>query len=395
MNSLLALALVACSAAPNPRRSDTPSPWQPKADEHTSAATTSPAANAAADSPSSAGATNVSSDASSAPATESNTSTTASTKPDPASRTPESSTNAATAPQNTPAGSAPAQNPAPASNAPSSPPPARAPATGVAIATVAGEPLDVRELVAQWVHHKSADALDELDHLVLTRLVRAEAGRLGIEIAPDVAQKAYEASVAQLEKEVQKRRPGIALDAWIDQVLGLDPYVYRERMRAESLQQLLAERTTRTFLLQSEHAQLRLIVLRTEAEMKDAQAALAKGEAFEEVAKRLSADPSSKNGGRVPPVVRADTPVARLAFQTEVGQVSEPLYNEGAWLIAKVEARPKPIEGNWSRIKAQVEASLAERGIEELEFTQWRSAMLRRYQVDISPFLKLAGQPAR
>lgn len=263
------------------------------------------------------------------------------------------------------------------------------------IASVAGEALDVRELVAQWVHHKSADALDELDHLVLTRLVRAEAARLGLELPPESAQKAYEAAVAQLEKEIQKRRPGLALDAWVDQVLGLDPLVYRERMRSEALQQLLAERTTRAYILQSEHAELRLIVLRSEAEVKDAQAALAKGEAFEEVAKRLSADPSSKDGGRVPPVIRADTPVARLAFQTAVGGVSEPLYNEGAWLIAKVEARPAPIEGNWSKIREAVEASLAARGIEELEFTQWRASMLRRYQVDISPFLRLAGQPVR
>ncbi len=353
MNAVLALALVACSAAPNPRRPASPSPWTPPAESASSAPASQPSPAPAPPAP--AGASDP--------------------VPAPASSGAPAQDRGATAP------SAPAR-------------PGAAPA-GVPIANVAGEALDIRELVAQWVHHKSADALDELDHLVLTRLVRAEAARLGVELPPESAQKAYEAAVAQMEKEIQKRRPGLALDAWVDQVLGLDPLVYRERMRSEALQQLLAERTTRAYILQSEHAELRLIVLRSEAEVKDAQAALAKGEAFEEVAKRLSADPSSKEGGRVPPVIRADTPVARLAFQTAVGGVSEPLYNEGAWLIAKVEARPAPIEGNWSKIRETVEASLAARGIEELEFTQWRASMLRRYQVDISPFLRLAGQPVR
>ena len=266
---------------------------------------------------------------------------------------------------------------------------------GLPVAIVAGKPVDVRELLAQWVHHKSAEALDELDHIVLTRLVAAEAARLGVEVSAELQKSTYEAAVAETEKEIQKRRPGVGLDAWVDQVLGLDPLAYRERMRADALNQLLAERVTRAFLLQSEHAIVRVIVVKSEADVRAVQEALGKGEAFEEVAKRFSVDGSSKEGGRVPPVVRSDTAMGKLAFETPVGKVSEPRYNQGAWLIAKVEARPEPKQGTWRELGPAVEADLKARGIEELEFSQWRSAMLRRYQVDISPFLNLSGQPVR
>ena len=146
-------------------------------------------------------------------------------------------------------------------------------------------------------------------------------------------------------------------------MLGLDPYTYRERVRADALNQVLAERVTRAFLLQSEHAVVRVIVVKKEGEVKEAQEALAKGEAFEEVAKRLSSDASSKSGGRVPPVVRSDTAMSKIAFDTPVGGVSEPRYNQGAWLIAKVVARPKPLEGGWRELGPAVEASLAGAGI--------------------------------
>jgi len=338
------LASLSCAAAPNPRIPGDPAPWQPSAPPQPAAT----AGGAAKDA-----------NASAVPA----------------------------GPASTPA--APGTSPVAASAAPANP------TSGLAIAMVAGKPVDAADLIAQWVHHKSNDALQELDHLVLTRLVGAEAQRLGVVVAKEAAEASYAAAIAAMEKEIEKRRPGIKIDAWIDQVLGLDPYVYRERLREDALDQLVAERVTRAWVLTTEHAELRLIVVKSEAELKGVQEALSKGEDFAAVARRFSSDPSAKDGGTVPPVMRADTPMGRLAFTTPIGAVSDPLYNQGAWLIAKVDARPKPIDGLWPQIGAAVEASLTQKKIEELEFSQWRSAMLQRYQVDITPFLRLAGQPVR
>lgn len=386
------LALAACGAAPNPRPVSEPIAWTPKpAAESTNPALNAASASNAGGAPSATG----TSANSGAPSNGATTTPSAPVKPAPSAgvgANANAATNSNTAPNASSNGSAPAgatqgSNPANAA--------APAPNGTLAVAVVAGKPVDVRDLMAQWVHHKSAEALDELDHLVLTRLVSAEAARLGVEIAPELQKSTYEAAVAETEKEIQKRRPGVTLDAWVDQVLGLDPLSYREQMRADALNQLLAERVTRAFLLQSEHAVVRVIVVKSEGDVRAVQDALAKGEAFEDVAKRLSVDGSAKEGGRVPPVVRSDTAMSKLAFETPVGQVSEPRYNQGAWLLAKVEARPEPIQGTWRELAPRVEADLKARGIEELEFSQWRSAMLRRYQVDITPFLKLSGQPVR
>ena len=59
------------------------------------------------------------------------------------------------------------------------------------------------------------------------------------------------------------------------------------------------------------------------------------------------------------------------------------------------DARPAPVEGDWRAVGGRVEASLAGRGIEDPEYWQWKTAMLARYEVDMTPFLELVGQVAR
>ncbi len=60
-----------------------------------------------------------------------------------------------------------------------------------------------------------------------------------------------------------------------------------------------------------------------------------------------------------------------------------------------MDARPEPIEGDWRAIGAQVERSLEERPVQELEFVDWEEAMFTRYEVDTTPFLELIGAPMR
>ena len=59
--------------------------------------------------------------------------------------------------------------------------------------------------------------------------------------------------------------------------------------------------------------------------------------------------------------------------------------------IMKVEAAPKAFEGRWPEVSERVEQSLAERSVEDPEFWQWKDAMFRRHEIDISAFLRLAG----
>jgi hypothetical protein len=93
--------------------------------------------------------------------------------------------------------------------------------------------------------------------------------------------------------------------------------------------------------------------------------------------------------------VRGGTPIASVAFATDVGKVGGPISEQGKFLFVKVDKRGLPVEGLWDKLGPQVEASLGEQGVDELELEQWRRAMRDRYEIDLSPFLKMAGENPR
>ena len=308
--------------------------------------------------------------------------------------------------ENTPAGAAKAGVPQPAPAEPQKPaaqpaaqPATQAPAAGpLVIARVAGEAIDVNELIQLAMHRDSGYLFQMVNRLVANRLVGLESKRLGITPDEAAVETLYKEAVAKMETELQKKKEyaGITLDKFVDSVLGLDPLRYREAMREDARRGWFAERCVRSFVLQSEHANVRVIALRSEDELKQAQADLAGGMAFEEVAKKRSADSvSAKDGGRIPPVIKGDSPMGKLAFSTAIGAIGGPDYQQGAWLLVKVDSRPKPLEGGWKEIAAEVEKSVAAEAIDDIEYKQWEATMQKRYQIDLTPILRLSGEPLR
>ncbi|MBK7641748.1 MAG: peptidylprolyl isomerase [Planctomycetes bacterium] len=265
----------------------------------------------------------------------------------------------------------------------------------VVIARVAGESIDVSELLKQWMHRDPADVFQQVNRLVANRLVGLESARLAL--VPDEAQieQRYKEAVDDIEKAIQKKYEGVQLDKFVDSVLGLDPLKYRETIRSDARRGWFAERCVRAFVLQSEHANVRLIAVKSEDDLKQCQAELAAGTAFEEVAKKHSMDSSAKEGGRIAPVVKGESPMGKLAFNTPIGEVGGPQYEQGAWLLVKIDSRPKPLEGDWKTVGAEIEKSLAGNQIDDIEYKQWETAMQKRYQIDLSPILRLVGEPLR
>jgi len=283
-----------------------------------------------------------------------------------------------------------------AQGAQQAPPPASAtntPAGPMVLARVAGEAIDVTELLKQWMHRDSFDLFQQINRLIASRLVGLEAARLGIVPDEAAAEQRYKAAVDDIEKNIQKKSPGVTIDKFVDSVLGLDPLKYREVVRQDARRGWLAERCVRSFVLQSEHANVRLIAVKSEDELKQAQAELAAGTAFEEVAKKRSLDSSKDAGGRIAPVIKGDSPMGKLAFTTAVGAIGGPEYQQGAWLLIRVDSRPKPLEGGWKEIAAEVEKDLAASAIDDIEYKQWESAMQKRYQIDLTPILRICGEP--
>ena len=301
----------------------------------------------------------------------------------------------------------PGKGPAPAAATPqadkSAPPakPAEAPAAQGAgeravLGWVAGEPLEAGELIVEWGDASSRELFLVLDKLVATRLALAEASRLGIRLAPEAVEERFarerERLAAEVVKKQQKTGKTRTLEEFISRELGFDPARYLERLRRSTIRQMLAERAVRAASLASETVALRLIVVASTEQLKKVQEALAAGRDFGAVATELSVDDSRTEGGLVP-FVTADerSPLARLAFQTKVGDVAGPLpIGDHQFMIQLVERRA-PLAGDWSAIEASVMASLAQHPVSDAEFLHWKITMEDRYPIDMGPLMELIG----
>jgi parvulin-like peptidyl-prolyl isomerase len=278
------------------------------------------------------------------------------------------------------------------------PQPAAAPASSELraadpVATVAGEPLTSGDLLARLMHRESRLVFDTVDRLVSARLALAESQRLGILLDPRQVDEALAAAQAQLEQAIGLT--GADLDRWLVEARGLEPTRYFAVLRDEVIEELLAERAMRAWTLASERCELSVILTRDEATAQALRGRLDAGEDFAELARAHSTDPSGEDGGRLPPIVRNElSPLASVAFRTEVGALAGPLQEGEDWLLLRIDARPEPLVGPWDVIGPAVEADLARTAVQDPEYWQWRAAMGRRYMVDLAPLLELTGESA-
>jgi len=259
------------------------------------------------------------------------------------------------------------------------------------VALVAGQPVLVSELLSAWVHRESPTVRTYVEELILSRLVLLEAVRLGIELPESALHEALADTQRRMELDVKQTGGFSGVEDYVRRRLGLDPERYLAEVREQTAIDLLASRVVRAWLLGSERAELRVIVIATREEAEAAQAAIEGGEDFAAVAERTGVGARDGSGGRVPPVVRGPTALARLAFATPVGEVGGPMLEGERWLILRVDARPPRLVGSWEEIGPQVEASLAQRDIEDPEYWQWKAHILESHEVDMRPLLELLG----
>jgi|GEM_PF-1580697 len=277
----------------------------------------------------------------------------------------------------------------------SSVPPAEPVAVEPVVARVGEDEVRVSELLSAWMLADSVGLRDMLENLVTTRLVAGEAERLGITISDELLAGEFTRALTELENGLQRQQPGMRLDEWIAGSLGLDPARYRAGIQEDVRRRLLAERVVRRFVLAQDWADVRVLVAETLEEAETAKERIAAGEPFARVAGELSIDPSGKNGGRIPPVVRNQSALSRLAYSTEVGQVGGPVEEAERWMLLEPLQFHAPLEGDWSAQQAAVEASLEERPVAEPEYWLWKIEMGERHPADFEPFFELIDGAAR
>ena len=260
----------------------------------------------------------------------------------------------------------------------------------LAIARVGGRDILLTDLVSKWILRDPDGVRAILDDLVLSRIVTMESGALGIELPPGAIDKVVrERTEALAERAKKAGAPDIA--TYVKARLGKTPESFQEELVNEAAVDLLAPRCVRAWLLATERRNFRVIAVETDDAARSVQQRLDAGEDFGEIARDVSTDASKSEGGRMPPVVRGDQALARTAFAAELGTVTGPIEDGQGFVFMQVEAEPKVIEGPWSDVAERVEQSLLELPVEDPEFWQWKDAMFRRHEIDISAFLRLAG----
>ncbi len=259
---------------------------------------------------------------------------------------------------------------------------------GAILGSVGGRAIGVGALFFKLAMREPGLLRGLLDDVVLARILVLEAGALGLEPPAEAVQRRVNGRLKTAEE--QARRAGAPnLDVFLRAGVGLEPETYLRVINEDAATDSLAPLCVRAWLLASDRREARAIVVEGQSAADVVMARLARGEAFDSVARELSIDASKEDGGRIPPLVRAESSMARMAFATEVGSWAGPVRERDTLMFLKVEAKPAILQGTWAEVGSAVEASLEERPVEDPEFWQWKEAMTRRYDVDIQPFLDL------
>ena len=112
---------------------------------------------------------------------------------------------------------------------------------------------------------------------------------------------------------------------------------------------------------QPEQADVRHILVKTEQEAKDIKKQLDAGAKFEELAKKYSQDPGSKdNGGLYKDVVPGKMVAAfdKATFSLPIGQVSDPVKTDFGYHIIRVDARRPAKIKSLDEVKPQLEQAI-------------------------------------
>lgn len=257
---------------------------------------------------------------------------------------------------------------------------------------VAGAPLTATDLVLEWHGVASQEVFLVLEKLISTRLVLAEAQRLGIKLTPEEVELRFTQERARFAKQVAETDPEVSVENYIRSSFGMQPTTYFSRLRTSTIRQMLAERVVRAYTLGNEWTRVRMIVVASEAEAEEASAQLAAGADFAGLAREISLDDTSADGGLVPFLLRQEgSALSVAAFAARPGELVGPIPFSGHQVLMRIEERRPPLAGDWNALGLATEASLREYTVRDGEFVNWKLNMERRYPIDVEPLKQLLG----
>ncbi|MEO0651111.1 MAG: peptidylprolyl isomerase [Planctomycetota bacterium] len=265
------------------------------------------------------------------------------------------------------------------------------------LAWVGGRPILTSQLLESLLQRDALGVRSALNVLVSGAIAQQEAARLGLRVPPPLVAEATTRHLDELRIGLVGEDADLSdLDSFIRDRLDLDPARYRERLRNDTIRELVTERVVRAWILAQEYARVRMLLLQDAEDVPLMLERLEAGATFEGLAEQHSIDRTGERGGLVPFLVRNDrAPLARLAFDTPVGEVGGPIELAGAFVLLLVEDRPDPVDGDWNAIGIDVEDSLLDEPVSDEEWLVWQLAMERRYGIDVEPFYDFVAEPVR
>ena len=230
--------------------------------------------------------------------------------------------------------------------------------------------------------------MESLNNIVFARIVQAEAERLGIRLDAKEVEDAHDLALENLRQLVQVQAPGMTIDEFVRDRLGMNPEAYRLRSRQYAIIALLMTNVVRTWLLANDHAFVRMAALADETSLLEFKEALQQGGDFVALAKIYSLEPEEERG-QLLPVARDEGFLADIAFATPEGEIGGPFDLGGSKVLVLVEEKAEGLDSSWPLGEARVRKSLERHPLAEYEFVQWREVMQQRYRIDFRPFFRL------
>ncbi len=255
------------------------------------------------------------------------------------------------------------------------------------LARIGGRQIATSDLLEGLLFHEADLLRIELNLLIGSALAKLEAERLGLRLDAELVD---ERASSNLGEFVRRNVPeGSSLEEFLKGRMGVEPELFRSRLRNNTVREIVTERVVRAHTLSNEFARVRILVADEEG-AAEAERRFAAGEEFELLVRELSRDATAERGGLLPFLGRAErSPISNLAFRTPVGELGGPLEIGGATILLKIEARPDPLQGDWEALSDAVRESLAADPVGEEEFVFWQVSMERRYTVDLAPLREL------
>lgn len=271
-------------------------------------------------------------------------------------------------------------------NSPPAPRAAGAPARRPAVAFVNGHPIERRALIRTLVQ---ARGLGLLQQMMLREVARQEAERRGLRITPDDIDREYEITLradqfngADTASLTPARREKL-IDDWTrsrgvpreELAVAMERNAYLRRIVAGQVD-ITEEMLRREYRrLHSARVEVRHIQLAARRVYAQIRRRLEQGDRFEDLVADYSQNVLTRlNQGRMPPFSADDPTVpaifAKVAFELEPGQVSNPFEAEGSYHVLKLERRippdATPFEDLREKLRTGLHARLVARRMEAL-----------------------------